>query len=95
MAGDSRIPAPEVLYWRTTTDLEVDFVLQTGNRLLPIEVKATGTPGVHWNGAPSPVQALERSRDNETCLRASPIRYLQYAGAERQTGNDLMLNATA
>ena len=42
---DSQVPAPEVLYWRTTTDLEVDFVVETGNRLLPIEVKATTTPG--------------------------------------------------
>ena len=42
---DSRIPAPEVLYWRTTTDLEVDFVIETADRLLPIEVKATASPG--------------------------------------------------
>ena len=42
---DSRVPAPEVLYWRTTTDLEVDFVIETGDRLLPIEVKAAANPG--------------------------------------------------
>ena len=36
----SQIPAPEVLYWRTTTDREVDFVIESGNRLLAIEVKA-------------------------------------------------------
>ena len=42
---DSQIPAPEVLYWRTTTDLEVDFVIETAGRLLPIEVKATASPG--------------------------------------------------
>ena len=42
---DTQVPAPEVLYWRTTTDLEVDFVVETGHRLLPIEVKATTTPG--------------------------------------------------
>ena len=42
---DSRIPAPEVLYWRTTTDLEVDFVVEDGGRLLPIEVKAAANPG--------------------------------------------------
>ena len=41
---DSRVPAPEVLYWRTTTDLEVDFVVETGGRLLPIEVKAAASP---------------------------------------------------
>ena len=42
---DSRVPAPEVLYWRTTTDLEIDFVVEVGDRLLPIEVKATTSPG--------------------------------------------------
>ena len=42
---DSQIPAPDVLYWRTTTDLEVDFVIETAGRLLPIEVKAAVNPG--------------------------------------------------
>ena len=42
---DSRTPAPEVLFWRTTTDLEVDFVIESGERLLPIEVKAAANPG--------------------------------------------------
>lgn len=31
---------PEVLYWRTATGIEVDFVIETPQRLLPIEVKA-------------------------------------------------------
>ena len=42
---DSRVPAPEVLYWRTTTDLEVDFVVEIGGHLLPVEVKASADPG--------------------------------------------------
>ena len=42
---DSRVPAPEVLYWRTTTDLEVDFVVESGEQLLPIELKAVADPG--------------------------------------------------
>ena len=42
---DSQIPAPEVLFWRTTTNLEVDFVIEIGSRLLPIEIKATANPG--------------------------------------------------
>ena len=37
---DGQVPAPEVLYWRTTTDREVDFVIESGDRLLAIEVKA-------------------------------------------------------
>ncbi len=31
---------PEILYWRTTSGIEVDFVVETSKRLLPIEVKA-------------------------------------------------------
>ena len=31
-------------YWRTVTGDEVDFVIETGGRLLPIEVKATTRP---------------------------------------------------
>lgn len=36
----------EVLYWRTATGEEVDFVIEAGRRLLPIEVKATTRPRV-------------------------------------------------
>jgi uncharacterized protein len=32
---------PQVLYWRTATGMEVDFAIETPNRLLPIEVKAS------------------------------------------------------
>ena len=32
---------PEILYWRTATGEEVDFVIETPDRLLPVEVKAT------------------------------------------------------
>lgn len=42
---DGQAPAPQVLYWRTTTNLEVDFVIEKGDGLLPIEVKATTNPG--------------------------------------------------
>ncbi len=42
---EGRIPRPELLYWRTTTGLEVDLVIEHGERLLPIEVKATPRPG--------------------------------------------------
>ena len=36
---DGQVPSPELLYWRTTTDREVDFVIESGERLLAIEVK--------------------------------------------------------
>lgn len=41
---DSRLDRAEVLYWRTSIGEEVDFVIESGDRLLPIEVKATGRP---------------------------------------------------
>ncbi|MYE87234.1 MAG: ATP-binding protein, partial [Gammaproteobacteria bacterium] len=37
---EGQVPAPEVLFWRTTTDREVDFVIESGDRLLAVEVKA-------------------------------------------------------
>ncbi|MBI4544244.1 MAG: DUF4143 domain-containing protein [Gemmatimonadetes bacterium] len=37
-------PRPEVLYWRTVNQEEIDFVIEAGRRLLPIEVKATSRP---------------------------------------------------
>jgi len=37
-----QIPKAKLYYWRTTTGKEVDFVLETRNRLIAIEVKASG-----------------------------------------------------
>ena len=41
---DARLDRAEVLYWRTAGGEEVDFVIETGARLLPVEVKATSRP---------------------------------------------------
>lgn len=54
---DAQIPRPEVLYWRTTSDLEVDLVIEHAGGLLPIEVKSTRRPG------PGDVRSLEAFRD--------------------------------
>ncbi len=43
---DSGLDRPEVLYWRTATGEEVDFVIEVGRTLLPIEVKAAARPRV-------------------------------------------------
>jgi predicted AAA+ superfamily ATPase len=40
----ARLDSAEVFYWRTATGEEVDFVIEAGGRLLPIEVKASGHP---------------------------------------------------
>jgi len=41
---ETHMPRPNILYWRTTTGREVDFVIEAGMRLVPIEVKATTQP---------------------------------------------------
>ena len=41
---DARTDRAELFYWRTTTGEEVDFVIEAGGTLLPVEVKATAKP---------------------------------------------------
>lgn len=41
---DARVDRVELAYWRTTIGEEVDFVIEVGGKLLPIEVKATAKP---------------------------------------------------
>lgn len=41
---DARLDRAELGYWRTVSGAEVDFVIETGGRLLPIEVKAAARP---------------------------------------------------
>jgi predicted AAA+ superfamily ATPase len=41
---DARVERAEILYWRTAPGEEVDFVVEAGRQLLPIEVKATSRP---------------------------------------------------
>jgi uncharacterized protein len=40
----SQVDAPAVLYWRTSTGEEVDFVIEWRGRVLPIEVKTSTRP---------------------------------------------------
>ncbi|MCP4665249.1 MAG: ATP-binding protein [Deltaproteobacteria bacterium] len=35
---------PQVYFWRTTAGMEVDIVVETGGKLVPIEVKLSATP---------------------------------------------------
>ena len=41
---DSQLRAVEVMYWRTASGEEVDFVIESGNAVMPIEIKATRRP---------------------------------------------------
>jgi hypothetical protein len=35
---------PRIYFWRTSNGVEVDIIVETGGRLIPIEVKASATP---------------------------------------------------
>ena len=39
-----RTEPAEVLYWRTASGEDVDFVIETGGRVVPIEIKTTARP---------------------------------------------------
>jgi predicted AAA+ superfamily ATPase len=54
---DLQARRPEVLYWRTVTGVEVDFVIETPKRLVPIEV--TGATKV----GPADARGLESFLD--------------------------------
>ncbi len=41
---EGRTDSAEVLYWRTASGDEVDFVIETRKELIPIEIKATSRP---------------------------------------------------
>jgi uncharacterized protein len=41
---DARLERAELGYWRTSIGEEVDFVIEAGGQLLPIEIKATARP---------------------------------------------------
>jgi predicted AAA+ superfamily ATPase len=40
----ARDPRPELSTWRTSAGQEVDFIIESGRRILPLEVKATARP---------------------------------------------------
>ena len=50
---DARLDRAELFYWRTAIGEEVDFVIESGDRLLPIEVKADGAPSSPRRGPPA------------------------------------------
>ncbi len=58
---------PEIMYWRTATGLEVDFVVESGGRVLPVEVKAAGR--VH----PADAKGLEAFLDEYPDLASGAL----------------------
>lgn len=65
---------PEILYWRTATGLEVDLVVETPRRVLPIEVKSSRRVG------PSDARGLEAFLDEYPDLADGGL--LLHAGTE-------------
>jgi predicted AAA+ superfamily ATPase len=43
---DARLERADIFYWRTAIGQEVDFVIEAGTKLLPIEVKAAERPRI-------------------------------------------------
>jgi predicted AAA+ superfamily ATPase len=58
--SDLQVPRPQVLYWRTADGREVDFVIESPNRLLPIEVKSA------TQAVPADAKGLEAFLDDYT-----------------------------
>ena len=47
---NARLTHAEIFYWRTAIGEEVDFVIEAGERLLPIEINSTGRPRLRRRG---------------------------------------------
>jgi predicted AAA+ superfamily ATPase len=65
---------PEILYWRTAAGQEIDFMIETPKRLLPIEVKAA------VRAMPADAKGLEAFLDDYA--DATDGGLLLYGGAE-------------
>jgi predicted AAA+ superfamily ATPase len=65
---------PEILYWRTATGLEVDFVVEDPNRVLLVEVKAAARAN------PADARGLEAFLDEYPDLADGAL--LLHGGAE-------------
>ena len=71
---DVQARRPEVLYWRTATGQEIDFVIETPKRLLPIEVKSAARV--------SPADAMSLDTFLEEYADLCDGGLLLYGGAE-------------
>ncbi len=68
------VPRPEIYYWRTHGGIEVDFVIEAGRRLLPVEVKSG------HRVRPEDIRGLQAFLDEHS--RAAPFGILLYGGGE-------------
>jgi len=79
----ARVPRPEVLYWRTAGGIEVDFVIEHRDGLVPIEVKAGSRPGL------GDLRGLQTFRDEYPDLFQGGL--LLHTGDETQWLSDRIL----
>ena len=63
---DARLDRAEVFYWRTSMGEEVDFVIETGDRLLPIEVQAAYSATTHAKVLPTVKAGVPRWTKSRT-----------------------------
>jgi hypothetical protein len=68
------LPRPEVFYWRTHSGAEVDFVIESGRRLLPIEVKSARRVRL------ADAKGLEVFLEDNP--RSAPLGILLYGGSD-------------
>ena len=72
--AETRTPRPALCYWRTAAGEEVDFVVEIGGKVVPIEVKSSQNPSLH------------DARHLSTFLReygaSAPLGLLLHNGAE-------------
>jgi uncharacterized protein len=71
---ETETPRPEIFYWRTASGVEVDFVIQSRQRLLPMEIKMTSRARVE------DIRSLESFLDEYP--KQAPIGLLFYGGEE-------------
>ncbi|MXV94456.1 MAG: ATP-binding protein [Gemmatimonadetes bacterium] len=71
---ETRTPRPEVLFWRTSKGAEVDLVIETPGRLIPVEVK--GRPMLRVSDARHLKTFMRDYRDE------APAAVVIYAGRE-------------
>ncbi len=71
---ETALPRPEILYWRTQGGAEVDFVIEAGRRLLPIEVKSARRVRL------ADAKGLETFLEDNA--KAAPLGILLYGGRD-------------
>ncbi|MGH7824435.1 MAG: ATP-binding protein [Candidatus Binatia bacterium] len=71
---ETETPRPEIFYWRTASGAEVDFVVQSRQRLLPMEIKMASRARV------ADIRSLESFLDEYP--EQAPIGLLFYGGDE-------------